>query len=878
MPPERAETLGREATIADLLEALAAADRLVGLVGPGGVGKTTTALSVAHRVPGHWWVAFVDLAACRTQRHLVNAVAAASGVDLQPADVDRQEAQLVRALGMRDDGLLILDNLEQLGCAPESLLRAFGAAGRALRVLATSRHRLARAPMRWIEIAPLPTDDAVRLFVRRAQAIGYAGPIDDVAARRIVAQLDALPAAIELAATRLSLMTPAELATRLERDLLGTLRGKPGTIDDVIARSWQLLEGSLREVLAACAVFREGFTLEALEAVLADAPGVIVRGASPPRHPPGTRLMEIRSSVETDSQRSSKERTSMSLASLGLLRDSSVLALTRSGEAGGTSRLAMNQCLRAYVLERLPARRRAALEARHAEHFARCAARWCAEGAPTIREVIGAEQANLWAAFDRLRSTRPEDAMRVALALERYLNVRGTPAGHLALMERAVRLHRDVNRSLGAEILLALARAERRAGRLEAAYATLARARALAPSRSRLHAAIEQLTGRVLIIMGRGEEARRHYGLARREAERSGDRVTLMRTIRDFAELDASVEGAEEALRLATTEGDLAEEAFAHWVLARQCRGQRRFAEAISHLDAALARARSAGECYLEALVLASSGRAHQHAGEPDASLPPYAEALALQRQSGNEAMARWVEIDLATAEHELGRVDAARERLGRALAACRDAGDRRMEVLALAHLALVELVDRPDDARATLLRAAQRGRDLPDPNLQAMAVAAGLVAARLADPANTLDFDEALARSLAGSDRDVAVIVFARIAHRLLDTPTDLVVAPSSGWYETARGRVAVGRESPLMRVLLELVRAHALRSTRAVPRGALVRAGWPGERISASAATNRLRNAVARLRGAGLQDALLTQSGGYLLRPDVVVRVEVR
>ena len=124
MPLERAGILGRGATLATVLEELTSGQGMVGLIGPGGVGKTTTALSVAHRVPEAWWVAFVNLSACRTERELVNAVADATGVDLQPATVNRQVAQLVRALAMRDEGLLVLDNLEQLGarrkgsCAP----------------------------------------------------------------------------------------------------------------------------------------------------------------------------------------------------------------------------------------------------------------------------------------------------------------------------------------------------------------------------------------------------------------------------------------------------------------------------------------------------------------------------------------------------------------------------------------------------------------------------------------------------------------------------------------------------------------------------------------------------------------------------------------
>src|SRR5262249_7024667 len=157
--------------------------------------------------------------------------------------------------------------------------------------------------------------------------------------------------------------------------------------------------------------------------------------------------------------------------------------------------------------------------------------------------------------------------------------------------------------------------------------ATLGRARRRAPAGAKVQAAIEQLTGRVLIIMGRGDHAREHYRRARRIAERRGDRITLVRTIRDAAELDANVEMAEDGLRLASTLGDPVEHAFAHWVLGRQHRGRLRFAEAMAHFTTALAQARQEGECYLESLVLASIGRSHHHAGELEPARARYEEA-----------------------------------------------------------------------------------------------------------------------------------------------------------------------------------------------------------------------------------------------------------
>ena len=100
----------------------------------------------------------------------------------------------------------------------------------------------------------------------------YTSAEDRAAIRRVVILLDAMPLAVELAAARTQLMTPADICARLEErlDFLGDRRkdARQATLQSAIEWSWNLLTEAERVAFAQCAVFRGGFTLEAAEAVL----------------------------------------------------------------------------------------------------------------------------------------------------------------------------------------------------------------------------------------------------------------------------------------------------------------------------------------------------------------------------------------------------------------------------------------------------------------------------------------------------------------------------------------------------------------------------------------------------------------------------------
>ena len=263
LPSPLTPLLGREAEV----EAAAAllddpAVRLVTLTGPGGIGKTRMALELASRTAERYGdgARFVPLAAIDAASRVVPAIAQALGV------VD----DLAEHLASREL-LLVVDNLEQvLDAAPD--LAALLATAPRVTLLATSRAPLRIAGERELAVSPLAREPAVELFVTRARALGArVEPGPDV--ERICDRLDRLPLAIELAAARSKLLSPAAILERLERrlDLLSSgPRDAPArqqTLRAAIGWSYDLLDAPVQRLFAELGVFVGGWTLEAAEAV-----------------------------------------------------------------------------------------------------------------------------------------------------------------------------------------------------------------------------------------------------------------------------------------------------------------------------------------------------------------------------------------------------------------------------------------------------------------------------------------------------------------------------------------------------------------------------------------------------------------------------------
>jgi predicted ATPase/DNA-binding CsgD family transcriptional regulator len=271
---------------------------LLSLTGPGGVGKTRLALSIAGDVAQFFadGTVFVDLAPLADPTLVDSAIAQALGV------LEGGETEIIDRLTchLRDRHvLLVLDNFEHVVTAA-SLLPALLAACPKLQVLVTSRMRLrvsseheyAVSPLRLVEpdgpscLEAVRTADAVRLFVERAHALQGEFVLTEEnasAVSQICTRLDGLPLAIELAAAWLKVLSPQELLVRLERRLpllTGGSRDLPArqqTVRDTIAWSHALLSPDEQVLFRHLAIFAGGCTLEAAEAVAASPQGVPLR-------------------------------------------------------------------------------------------------------------------------------------------------------------------------------------------------------------------------------------------------------------------------------------------------------------------------------------------------------------------------------------------------------------------------------------------------------------------------------------------------------------------------------------------------------------------------------------------------------------------------
>ena len=260
--------------------------RLVTVTGPGGSGKTRLAGEVARRVAGRFadgtWLA--ELATVADPALVASVVAVALGVREQPGEA--AAAAVARVLARRQL-LLVLDNCEHVIGAAAELCVGLLAACDDVRILATSREPLAVAGEARYRLAPLALPDlgdlagaarteAVALFADRARSAdagfaldGQTGPV----VARLVARLDGMPLAIELAAARVEALGVTQLLDRLG-DRFALLAGGDRTaasrqrsLAATVEWSYRLLDDQERRVFRAVSVFPAGFTLDGVEAV-----------------------------------------------------------------------------------------------------------------------------------------------------------------------------------------------------------------------------------------------------------------------------------------------------------------------------------------------------------------------------------------------------------------------------------------------------------------------------------------------------------------------------------------------------------------------------------------------------------------------------------
>ncbi|HXZ28563.1 MAG TPA: protein kinase [Terriglobales bacterium] len=291
LPVASTALVGREREVAAASELLLGAEvRLVTVTGPGGIGKTRLALEVARALEPRFpaGVYFVPLAGVSDLRLIASVIAQTLGLRESSGRSPQEELKRYLQESLRAPLLLVFDNFEHL-LAAAPLVAELLALGGSLKILVTSRAALhlsgehefpvpalalpeARARLSPEALAQCP---AVALFVQRARAVkpdftlsgDNAGAVAEICER-----LDGLPLAIELAAARVKLLSPAAMRTRLESRLqllTGGARDLPArqqTLRGAMDWSYELLTPAEQKLFRRLAVFAGGATLEAAEA------------------------------------------------------------------------------------------------------------------------------------------------------------------------------------------------------------------------------------------------------------------------------------------------------------------------------------------------------------------------------------------------------------------------------------------------------------------------------------------------------------------------------------------------------------------------------------------------------------------------------------
>jgi predicted ATPase/DNA-binding CsgD family transcriptional regulator len=627
VPVQLTSFVGRLRELAEL-ELAVAGGRLVTVVGPGGSGKTRLALEFAtRRRAGSPELHVVDLTPITDAALVTGSIAAVLGV--REVAGEALQDTLARRIGDREV-VLVLDNLEQLPGAG-SVIAGLLAASPGLRVLATSRAPLHVRGEQEYRLTPLQLPgstelasledlaevEAVKLFVERARAIDPAFALtgdNAVAVAGICARLDGLPLAIELAAARTRLFTPAALLGRLDRRLPVLTDGpmdapiRHRTLRSTIGWSFDLLSEHDRRVFASLGVFVGGFTLAAAEAVTLD-----------PADPSGGPDV---------------------LTSLDHLVEQNVL--TVGPDADGEPRFRMLETIREFARDQLSEPDEVGLRDRHLAYFVALAER----SEPQLRgpdqaawfRRLAAEQADIRAALAWAQEARRDESMlRLAAALRRrFWHDAGGLGEGLRWLEASLAVAADAPAALrvktqqrAAWIVWEMGDSDRSQELFEA---SLAAARDT-DHRSRLEALI---------------------GLSHRALGTRGP------------ELDAAAEQMAAAIEQARhdgTPGALVEPLLVAGQLA-EARGD--LAQARAQFEEALDLAHAAGDVWGAASALTQGGALALAAGEHGHAEALLAESVRLSIESGERALVfAHATAALAQALTAQGKLEAARSRLG---------------------------------------------------------------------------------------------------------------------------------------------------------------------------------------------------------------------
>ncbi len=273
LPVAQSSMVDREREQAELTD-LVPRSSVLTITGPGGIGKTRLAIEVARSLVPRFPDGVFHLDLAGTPDAGATAEALIEVLGLRPSPGDEAVDALLEGLRSRDL-LLVLETADRVANLAGLIARITGACPRT-RVLVTSRSAIRLTAEREYPVAPLALDPGVQLFAARASAVRPQFTLDDAtrsAVERLVTRLDGIPLAIELAAARTRVFTPAALLDRVDRQLPALGEGahdvpdRQRTLSSTIAWSCDLLPDEEQVLFRELAVFPGSFDLPAVEAV-----------------------------------------------------------------------------------------------------------------------------------------------------------------------------------------------------------------------------------------------------------------------------------------------------------------------------------------------------------------------------------------------------------------------------------------------------------------------------------------------------------------------------------------------------------------------------------------------------------------------------------
>ena len=718
--------IGRDAQLDSIAELLGGV-RLVSLIGPGGAGKTSLALATVVRTSANYpdGAFGVRLASVNTSDQVPVAVADALGMPMDGAAATRDLRDRLISFLTRRRMLLLVDNCEHVVDAAAALIDDILSRCPGITVIATSREALAIPDEVQVTVGPLETPPehtppgkvlsypAAQLFAERARAVrpGLLFGADNLTAiGAITRSLDGLPLAVELAAARVSTLSPVEVSQRLANRFTLLTSGartaevRQQTLRATVDWSYQLLSETEQRGFDRLSVFRGGWTLMSAEDVIGD------EGT-----PPGEVLNTVGRLVE----------------------QSMVVA-----EPGPTTRYRMLETLRQYAAEQLQASGRAVEVARrHAAYFrsivehAEVALRGH-EQRQTLR-LLRDEQPNIRAALAFLSG--PDGDRDAALMMAGSLGMFWHLGRHLEGRHVLSRLVAGYEGSPAARALAlqAVSIVERPRGCLvhpsprcaETASESLALFEQLGDA---WHAALSRVLLAVEGVTGADPERSREL-LAAAEEQFNRDGDLWGPAVIGFVRMETAIKtgDVDTAVRIGRTIAAAFRQLDDSWGLSASLyhlgwglRQFGRFEEGARALEEAIDVARGAGLWNTAQWALADLAIEKVHVGDHDAARRLFDEAASASREVGDGAGEVLAGYGYGLLAHVDGAWDQARRHYAIAVDGFIDLGTPVLEGVALAGLGRCHEADGDTAAaQARYSEALELGRRLGEPSVTASAV-----------------------------------------------------------------------------------------------------------------------------------------------------------